>query len=335
MLHIVNGKIVKLPMNKGKEIWVRLRARVEKTEWKDVLTFLFFVALATALWFGHAMQSVRNARVIVPIHYAGIPEDAYFDHGRLPATLKIEVRDAGKRLRMYQVNPPELTIDLSSQMQSESGTVRISSDVLRRSLTDLLQGTSKLVSAEPEQISMEYVRQEEKRVPVVLRGEFLPAAEYQLVGSPTLLQQELSVYGTEEQLASLQAIATEDSLLTDLRDTCLLVLALDAPEGIRLTQDSVQVQVITERYTEKQFRLPIKPAEVREGEQLRVFPQEVSVTVRVGLSHFSEVTEEDFRVTCPYPTLHDNKLPIHVDCRSPYSSNLRFFPQEAEFIVER
>ena len=314
---------------------MRLRARVEKTEWKDVLTFLFFVALATALWFGHAMQSVRNARVIVPIHYAGIPEDAYFDNGRLPATLKIEVRDAGKRLRMYQVNPPELTIDLSSQMQSESGTVRISSDVLRRSLTDLLQGTSKLVSAEPEQISMEYVRQEEKRVPVVLRGEFLPAAEYQLVGSPTLLQQEFSVYGTEEQLASLQAIATADSLLTDLRDTCLLVLALDAPEGIRLTQDSVQVQVITERYTEKQFRLPIKPAEVREGEQLRVFPQEVSVTVRVGLSHFSEVTEEDFRVTCPYPTLHDNKLPIHVDCRSPYSSNLRFFPQEAEFIVER
>ena len=183
------------------------------------------------------MQSVRNARVIVPIHYAGIPEDAYFDHGRLPATLKIEVRDAGKRLRMYQVNPPELTIDLSSQMQSESGTVRISSDVLRRSLTDLLQGTSKLVSAEPEQISMEYVRQEEKRVPVMLRSEFLPAAEYQLVGSPTLLQQELSVYGTGEQLASLQAIATEDSLLTDLRDTCLLVLALDAPEGIRLTSN--------------------------------------------------------------------------------------------------
>ena len=281
------------------------------------------------------MQSVRNARVVVPIHYAGIPEDAYFDHGRLPATLKIEVRDAGKRLRMYQVNPPELTIDLSTQMQSESGTVRISSDVLRRSLTDLLQGTSKLVSAEPEQISMEYVRQEEKRVPVMLRSDFLPAAEYQLVGSPTLLQQELSVYGTEEQLASLQAIATEDSLLTDLRDTCLLVLALDAPEDIRLTQDSVQVQVITERYTEKQFRLPIKPAEVREGEQLRVFPQEVSVTVRVGLSHFSEVTEEDFSVTCPYPTLHDNKLPIRVDCRSPYSSNLRFFPQEAEFIVER
>ena len=322
-------------MNKGKEIWVRVRVRVEKTEWKDVLTFLFFVALATVLWFGHAMQSVRNARVIVPIHYAGIPEDAYFDHGRLPATLKIEVRDAGKRLRMYQVNPPELTIDLSSQMQSESGTVRISSDVLRRSLTDLLQGTSKLVSAEPEQISMEYVRQEEKRVPVMLRGEFVPAAEYQLVGSPTLLQQELSVYGTEEQLASLKAIATEDSLLTELRDTCLLVLALDAPEGIRLTQDSVQVQVITERYTEKQFRLPIKPAEVRDGEQLRVFPQEVSVTVRVGLSHVSEVTEEDFSVTCPYPTLHDNKLPIRVDCRSPYSSNLRFFPQEAEFIVER
>lgn len=322
-------------MTKGKEIWVRLRARAEQTEWKDVLTFLFFVLLATALWFGHAMQSVRNARVVVPIHYAGVPENAYFDHGRLPATLKIEVRDAGKRLRMYQVNPPELTIDLSNQMQSPNGMVLVSSDVLRRSLTDLLQGTSKLVSAEPEQISFEYVRQEEKRVSVVLRGEFVPAAEYQLVGAPTLLQQEVSVYGTGEQLASLQAIATEDLLLTDMRDTCIQVLALDAPEGIRLTRDSVQVKVITERYTEKQFRLPIKPAEVREGEQLRVFPQEVSVTVRVGLSHFSEVTEEDFSVTCPYPTLHDNKLPIRVDCRSPYSSNLRFFPQEAEFIVER
>ncbi|MGN0234698.1 MAG: hypothetical protein ACI4BD_00055 [Paludibacteraceae bacterium] len=317
------------------EIWARLRVRVRQTEWKDVLTFLFFVALATALWFGHAMQSVRNARVTVPIHYAGIPQDAYFDHDRLPAALKIEVRDAGKRLRMYQVNPPELTIDLSSQMQSESGTVRISSDVLRRSLTDLLQGTSKLVSAEPEQISVEYVRQKEKTVPVLLRSEFVPATEYQLVGEPQVLQQETKVYGTEEQLASLRAIATEDRLLTDLRDTVILVLALQAPEGIRLTQDSVQVQVITERYTEKPFRLPIVPEEVREEERLRVFPQEVSVTVRIGLSRFSEVTEEDFTVTCPYPTATDNKLPIRVECRSPYVTNLRFFPQEAEFIVER
>ena len=317
------------------DIWLRLRKRAEQTNWKDVLTFLFFVALATALWFGHAMQSVRNARVVVPIHYAGIPEDAYFDHNRLPATLKIEVRDAGKRLRMYQVNPPELTIDLSSQMQSESGTVRISSDVLRRSLTDLLQGTSKLVSAEPEQISVDYVRQADKTVPVVLQGEYVPAAEYQIVGEPQVLQKQVKAYGTVAQLASMQAIATEDLLLTDLKDTNLLLLALEAPEGIRLATDSVQILVITERYTEKQFRLPILPTEVHEGEQLRVFPQEVSVTVRVGLSHFGEVTEEDFSVTCPYPTTQDNKLPIHVDCRSPYITNLRFFPQEAEFIVER
>ena len=309
--------------------------RIRHTAWKDVLTFLCFVALATALWFGHAMQSVRNARVVLPVHYTGIPQDAYFQDQLLPTSLKIEIRDAGKRLRKYQVNPPELTIDVSAQIHEQKGEIRVSSDVLRRSVSDLLQGTSKLVSVEPEQILCPYTRQEEKTVSIALDGDFLPAAEYQMVGEPQLLQPNVKAYGTAEQLATLQHIQTERVQVATLKDTTLLTLALLAPKGIRIAQDSVLVQIVTERFTEKQFRLPIHATETREGERLRLFPHEVSIVVRVGISHFAEVTEDDFDVWCPYPNMGDNRLTIYVEHHNPYITNLRFFPQEAEFIVER
>lgn len=316
-------------------IWQNLRTRIQHTEWRDVLTFLLFVVLATALWFGHAMQSVRNARVVLPVHYTGIPQDAYLSGEALPATLKAEVRDAGKRLRKYQVAPPELTIDLSNQIRGTEGDIRISSDVLRRSVTDLLQGTSKLVSVEPEQIVCAFVRQEEKSVRVEIDGEFVPAAEYQIAGEPRLIQTSVTIFGTHGQLDSLSVIHTEPIQANALKDTTLLTVALRAPEGIRLAQDSVGITVITERFTEKQFKLPIRATEEREGERLRIFPHEVSVVARVGISHFAEVEAKDFEVLCPYPRPGDNKLPVTVRHHNPYITNLRFFPQEAEFIVER
>lgn len=320
---------------KGTHIWLRLRTRIRQTEWRDVLTFLFFVALATALWFGHAMQSVRNARVVLPVHYTGIPQDAYFHGKTLPVSLRVEVRDAGKRLRKYQVNPPELTIDLSQQIHETEGEVRISSDVLRSSVTNLLQGTSKLVSVEPEQIICPFTRQHEKTLPVVVEGTFVPASEYQLVGDAVPVPETIKVFGTSEQLAELQSIRTKSVVADGLKDTTIVPMALVVPDGIRLAQDSVAVAVITERFTEKQFRLPIRATEQHEGERLRIFPHEVTAVARVGLSHFSEVTAEDFEVLCPYPRPGDNKLPITVKHHNPYITDLRFFPQEAEFIVER
>ena len=221
----------------GKDVLQRLKkwciTLMKETHWGDILTFLFFVLLATALWYGHALQSVRNATIPVIVSYAGIPENVGIEKNRLPDTLLVDVRDAGYRLHTYRTERPQLTIDLSNQIHGDKGTIRISSDVIRRSITDILQGTSKLQSVTPEQIVCNYYRQDERLLPIEWDGSVQPAREYYMAGDPKLSPEYVKVYGRKDVLDTIRVIHSEWVALSELKDTTVARVALQVPKGPR------------------------------------------------------------------------------------------------------
>ena len=151
---------------------------------QDILTFLLFVVLAACIWYGHAMQSVRNTRVPVFIHYTGKPGTIGLGEPGLPDTVMVVIRDAGSRLNTYHREPLRLTIDLRQYIHGEKGTIHVPADALRRSISDLLQGTSSLIATTPDEISCPYFTEQERTVQLALKGSLTPAAEYQFVEQP-------------------------------------------------------------------------------------------------------------------------------------------------------
>lgn len=135
------------------------------------------------------MQSVRNTRVPVLIQYTGKPDAIGLKAPGLPDTVMIEVRDAGARLNTYHRDPLHLTIDLHSYIHGEKGRIYIPSDALRRSISDILQGTSRLIETQPEDITCDFFTEQEKSVLLVFRGDLKTANEYQIIGQPTLSSQ--------------------------------------------------------------------------------------------------------------------------------------------------
>lgn len=323
----------------GKEVLKRIQSwcitLMHETHWGDILTFLFFVLLATALWYGHALQSVRNATIPVIVSYTGIPENVGIEKKHLPDTLLVDVRDAGYRLHAYRSERPQLTIDLSAQIRDDKGTIRVSSDVLRRSITDILQGTSKLQSVTPEQIVCNYYRQNECLLPVEWDGTLQPATEYYLVGEPKLSPEYVKVYGRKDVLDTIRMIHSELVALGELKDTTTARIALQVPKGVRVGKDSVSLTVVTERFTEKAFVVPIVVQNVPEGVFVRLFPQETEVTVQVGMSRFADVNADDVVAQCEYPADSAETLGVEVKYTNPYILSARAYPNEVEFIVER
>lgn len=323
----------------GKDVLQRLKkwciTLMKETHWGDILTFLFFVLLATALWYGHALQSVRNATIPVIVSYAGIPENVGIEKNRLPDTLLVDVRDAGYRLHTYRTERPQLTIDLNNQIHGDKGTIRISSDVIRRSITDILQGTSKLQSVTPEQIVCNYYRQDERLLPIEWDGSVQPAREYYMAGDPKLSPEYVKVYGRKDVLDTIRVIHSEWVALSELKDTTVARVALQVPKGVRVGKDSVSLTVVAERFTEKAFVVPIVVQNVPEGEFVRLFPQETEVTVQVGMSRFGDVNADDVAAQCEYPADSAETLGVEVRYTNPYILSARAYPNEVEFIVER
>ena len=301
---------------------------------RDILTFLLFVVLAALIWYGHAMQSVRNTYVPVLIQYTGKPGAIGLREPGLPDTVMIEVRDAGARLNTYHREPLRLTIDLRSYIHGDKGTIHVPSDALRRSISDILQGTSRLIETSPEEIRCGYFTEQEKSVALVFAGEIRPATEYQLVEAPALSRKRIKIYGEDKALNAIDTVFTEAVTLSDISDTTTIRIALAKLPGIRPETDSVDLSIIAERFTEKKFIVPLHVKGLPEGARIRLFPKEVEVSVRIGISHFNELQATDIYASCTYSPERTDKLDVDLRYTNPYITSAWAYPGVVEFILE-
>jgi hypothetical protein len=102
------------------------------------------------------------------------------------------------------------------------------------------------------------------------------------------------------------------------------------------TAQNVQTQADESKQmvTEKLFELPIEVVGVPQGKSVRVFPSKADVYVRVRMSHYEELSKEDYRVWCTYPSSQTDVLVLHVDANESRSLSIRIEPEEVEYLIE-
>lgn len=302
--------------------------------WGETLIFLCFVIVAAALWYGHAMTSVRTGEVPIHVQYTGVDPLVSFKD-TLPSTLSVEVRDAGQRLKTYYRDQPTITLNLHSLTSENRGTINIPEEQVRSSVTSLLQGTSKLLTISPAAIHGTYYRQESKEIEVVLQATITPAEEYQFAISPTLQEHRIQVYGDPKVLQQIDTIYTQPYTLVGLKDTLSDWVKLNLPQGIRSEKEALAFVAITERFTEKVFTLPIGCDLPDSTMTLRLFPAEAAVTVRCAIRDFNEAEASDIVLKCDFPKTPKERLVVKAKTSDPVVHVVRIQPSQVEYILEQ
>ena len=269
----------------------------------------------------------------VPIIYHGHSEQFVFT-SQLPNSITLVVRDNGQQLRKLKHQDLQLNINLSSYLSTEKDVLTLSADVLRPRLQEILPGSTTIQRIHPETIETTYQVQQMKTVPVVVLSEVSTAPQHQLTEEAKVIPNQIQIFGNSADLEKIDCITTDSIYISDLRENLSLKADLMIPEGVRANPTSVQVEWQVEQFTEKSFTLPIQILNMPEGKQIRLFPQQVNVTVRVGISHFAEIKETDFQAVCYFPTQACNALPVSVKTVNNNISNIRFSPSSVEYIIQ-
>jgi hypothetical protein len=259
---------------------------------KDILIFLLFIGLVSAFWWGRSMTSSRDGNIRVELNYSGVDNRVVFSTP-LPSYITVNVRDNGRQLRLLSKQDLNLTINLSTLFVEQKGTLHITAETLRPRLQDILPGSTIIQQFSPEQITNTYDIQSLKHVPIILQSRIEYAPQHQLKSLPKLSMDSVCIYGQEKTLENIQGIYTDTLTITNLRDSVTQDVALQIPTDIRCTTNQIQVLVQAEQFTDKSFKIPICTHNVPQGEHIRLFPQETTVVVRVGISHYPQVTVED------------------------------------------
>lgn len=301
---------------------------------KDAFVFLLFVGLATLFWWGRAMSSQRDVEIKLPVQYTNVPAQVVFTQ-ELPKQLVVVLRDNGRLLRQVQHTKPTVTISLAEKLGPSDGTLLLSTDVVRQKIQDILPGSTTIQQIRPEEITSPYYVEASKQVPVKLCATWTMEQQYQLSIPPVLDPAVIYIYGPQELVDQVDSISTDSVFIDKVYDTVQRQLALQLPAGIRSNTTTTNVSWISETFTDKSFVLPIQVVNVPAGEMVRMFPKTVTVTARVGISHFSDVTADDFYAVCEYPQFSQETLPVNVICNTPHVTKIRANIREIEYIIER
>ena len=284
---------------------------------KDAFIFLLFVGLATLFWWGRAMSSQRDVEIKLPVVYANVPAQVVFETP-LPSHLEVVLRENGRLLRQVQHTKPTVTISLADKLNSNGGPLQLSTDIIRQKIQDVLPGSTNIQQIRPEEITSNYYVEATKRVPIKLCAEWTMEQQYQLSAPPVLEPAFVDIYGTQESIDQVDSISTDNVVVDKVYDTVQREVTLQIPAGIRSQTTATTVSWISETFTDKSFVLPIEVEGVPEEEEMRLFPKTTTVTARVGISHFAEVTEDNFRAVCEYPNQSQATLSVTVVCNTPY-----------------
>lgn len=301
---------------------------------KDALIYLLFVGLATLFWWGRAMSSQRNIEVKLPVEYTQVPAQVVFSTP-LPTHLEVVLRDNGRLLRQIQHTKPTITISLADKLSETHGTLQLSTDVLRQKIQDNLPGSTAIQQIQPEEITTTYYVEATKKVPIRLCATWTLEKQYQLAEPPVLEPAWVNIYGTQEAIDTIDSISTDSVIVEKLQDQVQRDVALLIPAGIRTDKQTITATWTAEIFTEKSLVIPIEVHHLPDNEVIHLFPQTTTITARVGISHFADLTEEDFKAVCEYPAQAQNTLPVTIICNNPYVTQMRASIREVEYIIEK
>ena len=325
------------PINK--ERIGRARVFFRSKKWKNTLVFLSFVVLASGFWALQFFHQKFEFEVPIRVNYIHIPAGIALS-GKLPQEIMIHVQDKGSVYLRYLYKHKKqflfITVDLETISLSKASYI-VDQTVLRNLINDILFASTQIISFSPDKIEINYSQLAQKELPVVINGAISPATGYMFLETIMIEPAKVVAYGSINTLDTLREIKTQALNYTDIDNNLTVTADLELPDGVNLLIDHVTLSAMVEEYTEKTFELPIICYNLPPTRRIHFFPSTVELSVRVGLSKYSQLSESFFEISVNYNDLikrNTSNCSLTLTRKPYWLESYRITPEVIEFLIE-
>lgn len=304
---------------------------------REFLIFLFFVFVSFCFWLLQVLNDNYETEFSIPVRLKNVPDNVVMISD-LPSDIRIGVGDRGTVLVNYMWGQTfyPVTVDFT-EYAYKGNHVQIPASLLTRKITSQLNQSTKILSIKPDTLEFIYTQGKGKKIPVKLQGSV--KADRQFYISDTIYSPDsIMVYAPKNVLDTISVAYTETVDIEHLSDTMRRRVDLKPVKGARFMPSYNDVTFWVDVYAEKTVEVSVVGSNFPSGKILRTFPSKVQVTFQVGLSHFKEVTADDFVVEVDYNELlenHSEKCKPVLKIVSSYVNHARISPQEIDYIIEQ
>lgn len=304
---------------------------------RQLLVFLFFLALSTAFWVFMAGKEQREVEFDVALHLKGVPDNVVITT-EPPKKISFTLRDEVFTLLNYRYNKfkhLEATIDWRD-VSSSGGHVRLLSTQLLKPIIASLHNTTEVVTQRPDTIEFFYNYGLSKKVDVCIQGHIEADSAYSVLACD-VYPRKVTIYAAQHVLDTITGAYIRPVNLTQLTDTTSIEVGFQHVKGIKYVPEKVRLTAYADRLVEKTVQVPVRGVNFPAGKTLRTFPPKVEVTFQVGTSLYKKIEADAFTIVVNYADLIDNtnnRIPLRLKSTPEGVRRAHITPAEVEYIIE-
>jgi len=309
---------------------------------KRVVAYLICVVIATFFWFLNALSKNYTVDMVVPVSYYNFPDNKTLS-SKPPDQFNLKVKAHGFTILRHRLSlffiPMDFNVnDLTNNLMADNHKSNYAFPA-RQFLTEiayLLSNDMEILSMTPDTLSFKFDQMGQKRIKVKPSLIVNLKKQYRISGNVQSTPDSVTVYGPQQAIDTLQYARTE-ALRFDNADEPVKEKALiNKIKDIYFEPRQIELSFPVEEYTESQQSVQVQVNNQPANLNVKLFPPKVKVTFQVGLSRFSEIKPEDFKLAVSYNDIIEGKLrlKIAVESTPSFIYDLKITPEELEYLIE-
>lgn len=318
-------------------IWRLFRDFLFSRTNKELLIFVFFIALSGIFWLSMTLNETYEQEFSIPVTVVGVPKNVVLTSEETD-TIRMTIRDKGITLAAYMYGDMLKNVKINFKPYAHNnGTGIVTTSELQKIVYQHLVSSSKIISTKPDKLEFFYNYGANKRVPVRWTGRVIPEDLY-FISRVKYYPDSVDVYASQALLDSISVVYSENLNYVNFRDTLVVNANLEKIKGVKMVPDHIKMEFFTDVLTEEKFDgIPVEGINMPPGKILRTFPMKVTVSFVTGVSVYRSLKPEDFTIVADYDEIAakpSEKCRIYIKKSPPGISRVHLNINEVDYLIE-
>lgn len=318
-------------------IWRLFRDFLFSRTNKELLIFVFFIALSGIFWLSMTLNETYEQEFSIPVTVVGVPKNVVLTSEETD-TIRMTIRDKGITLAAYMYGDMLKNVKINFKPYAHSnGTGIVTTSELQKIVYQHLVSSSKIISTKPDKLEFFFNYGANKRVPVRWTGRVIPEDLY-FISRVKYYPDSVDVYASQALLDSISVVYSEHLNYVNFRDTLVVNANLEKIKGVKMVPDHIKMEFFTDVLTEEKLDgIPVEGINMPPGKILRTFPMKVTVSFVTGVSVYRSLKPEDFTIVADYDEIAANpseKCRIYIKKSPPGISRVHLNINEVDYLIE-
>lgn len=195
-----------------------------------------------------------------------------------------------------------LEIDFEKDVQRLDSVFQWNYISNQQKLSNSFQSAIEIIDVYPKQISIPFVQEYSKKVPIELNSQITFYPGYDFVQNPILVPDSILIVGSPKAIDTINYVNTELLQLNKLQGSYSGNIKLNLPKSsqIKISNTIVKTEILSEKFTEGSVDVPVNIINIPSEMKINYFPKRLTVIYYLPLSQYGKISASDFKIECDF-----------------------------------